>query len=134
MPTIIQLPQGTACVEEMERAREARRKLRQVRQNLMTPSPELLGECGPVLEEAAGLLGSLLENRNSPDRIPAPQNELRDELQELRRELTVMAALMDQAACYYLGWAQMLGAAVTGYTSHGDVPPLRVESRVSLEG
>jgi len=130
MPTIIQLQQGTACVEEMERAREARRKLRQVRQNLMTPSPELLGECGPVLEEAAGLLGSLLENRNSS----APHNDLRDELQELRRELTVVAALMDQAACYYLGWAQMLGAAVTGYTSYGDVPPLRVESRVSLEG
>ena len=45
-----------------------------------------------------------------------------------------IASLMDQAACYYLGWAQMLGAAVSGYTSHGDVPPLTVESRVSLEG
>jgi hypothetical protein len=132
---------GTAinirCVpgdEDIERVRGARRKLRQVRQILMTPSPEQLGECGPVLEEAADLLGSLLEGGMSSARGVVLGSLLSDELQVLRRELTVVTALMHQAAGYYLGWAQMLGAAIGGYTSHGDVPPLAVESRLSVEG
>ena len=131
-----------ASDEDIERVRQARRKLRQVRQSLMTPSPEQLGECGPVLEEAADLLGSLLEGGMSTARGAILRSEFRyesrleltDELQVLRRELTVVTALMQQAAGYYLGWAQMLSAAASGYTNQGDVPPLAVESRLSVEG
>ncbi len=131
---------------DIERVRQARRKLRQVRQILLTPSPEQLGECGPVLEEAADLLASLLKDGMSSARGPIRLMELRQELrpelrlelgaelQVLRRELTVVTALMQQAAGYYLGWAQMLGAAISGYTSEGEVPPLAVESRFSVEG
>lgn len=112
----------------------------------MTPSPEQLGECGPVLEAAADLLGSLLDGGLGSARGPILRRELQhelrpelrielgDELQVLRRELTVVTALMQQAAGYYLGWAQMLGAAIGGYTNQGDVPPLAVESRLSVEG
>ena len=128
--------------EDIERVRQARRKLRQVREVLMTPSPEQLGECGPVLEEAADLLGSLLDLGMSSARGPVLRRELRvelrrelgDELQDLRRELTVVTALMQQAAGYYLGWAEMLSAAISGYTSQGEVPLLEVESRLSVEG
>ena len=94
----------------------------------MTPSPEQLAECGPVLEEAAGLLASLLDCPKSG--IPL----LMGELQELRRDLSVVAALMQQAAGYYLGWAQMLGAATSGYTNQGDAAPLVGHSQMSVEG
>ena len=134
MGTAINIRSVPAGDEDIERVRGARRKLRQVRQILITPSPEQLGECGPVLEEAADLLGSLLVSGMSGARGPLPGPELHEELKVLRRELTVVTALMEQAAGYYLGWAQMLGAAVGGYTNHGDVPPLTVESRLSVEG
>ena len=134
MGTAINIRCVPADDEDIERVRGARRKLRQVRQILMTPSPEQLGECGPVLEEAADLLGSLLEGGMSSARDSLPGPLLQEELQVLRRELTVVTALMQQAAGYYLGWAQMLGAAIGGYTNHGDVPPLVVESRLSVEG
>jgi len=116
---------------EIERVRGARRKLSQVREILMIPSPEQLGECGPVLEEAAELLGSLLESRKcGGPGIPL----LAGEVQGLRRDLMVVTALMQQAAGYYLGWAQMLGAATSGYTNHGEVPPLTVRPQFSVEG
>ena len=134
MGTAINIRSVPAGDEDIERVRGARRKLRQVRQILITPSPEQLGECGPVLEEAADLLGSLLVSGMSGARGPLPGPELHEELKVLRRELTVVTALMEQAAGYYLGWAQMLGAAVGGYTNRGDVPPLTVESRLSVEG
>jgi hypothetical protein len=128
-----------ACVlavdGDVERIRGARRKLRQVRQILMTPSPEQLGDCGPVLEEAVALLGCLMESRKSGDQIPAPKNELlMDEVQVLRRELSVVTALMQQAAGYYLGWAQMLGAATGGYNNHGEAAPVTGGSQLSVEG
>ncbi|MEO8128410.1 MAG: hypothetical protein ABI822_15020 [Bryobacteraceae bacterium] len=120
--------------QALERTRSARRKLWQVREKLLSPSPEQLAGCGPELEEAADLLGLLIEDGAGHSGVPVRQRELRDELQQLRRDLAVVTALMEQAARYYLGWAQMLGAAVGGYTSLGDVPPLTVESRLSLEG
>jgi hypothetical protein len=113
---------------EVERVRQARRKLHQVREILISPSPEKLGECGPVLEDAAGLLGSLLESRTNGAAPPL----LAEELQGLRRELSVVTALMQQAAGYYLGWAQMLGAATNGYTNHGEAAPLVDCSQLSI--
>lgn len=150
MGTAIQIRYVPVDDEDIEQVRQARRKVRQVRQILMTPSPEQLGECGPVLEEAAGLLGSLLKGgigeawnpsggRESRGQLRTGlrselHSELGDELQILRRELSVVTALMQQAAGYYLGWAQMLGAAIGGYNNQGDVPSLAVESRISVEG
>ena len=142
MGTAIQLRYAPVYAEDIEQVRQARRKVRQVRQILMTPSPEQVGECGPVLEEAAGLLGSLLKGAIGGAWDPPSGSELRgelhselgDELQVLRRELAVVTALMQQAAGYYLGWAQMLGAAIGGYNNQGDVPSLAVESRISVEG
>jgi hypothetical protein len=114
---------------EVERRREARQKLHQVRQILMTPSPERLGDCGPVLEEAAGLLASLPDYRKSGPPVP-----FIEELQALRRDLSVVTALIQQAAGYYLGWAQILGAATSGYTNQGDAAPLVGYPQVSVEG
>src|SRR3954453_3379380 len=116
---MLTIEQRAPAGDAVEQVRGARRKLSQVRQILLTPSPERLGDCGPVLEQAAELLGSLMESQRSGARIPF----LMDELQVLRRELAVVTALMQQAAGYYLGWAQMLGAATAGYTSRGDAAP-----------
>jgi hypothetical protein len=126
MVSALEQASGPVVGGEIERIREARRKLYQVRQILMTPSPERLGDCGPVLEEAAGLLGSLPDCRKS--------GRLMEELHALRRDLSVVTALMQQAAGYYLGWAQMLGAATSGYTNQGDAAPLEGYSQLSVEG
>jgi hypothetical protein len=114
----------TMCGEsDLERVRRARRKLAQVRQILMTPTPEQLADCGPALEAAVEILG---------DVEPVPI--LMDELHGMQRELSVVTALMQQAAGYYLGWAQMLGAAIGGYTPYGEAAPLTGRSHVSVEG
>jgi hypothetical protein len=115
---------------DLERVRGARRKLAQVRHILMTPAPEQLAGCGPVLEAAVEILGYV--ERGQETRKPLPI--LMDELRELQRELSVVTALMQQAAGYYLGWAQMLGAAIGGYTPYGEAAPLTGRSHVSVEG
>ena len=101
----------------------------------MTPAPEKLAECGPVLEEAAWLLGTLLDCLQGGTQMPTvPVPHLRDELHMLRRELTVVTALMQQASGYFLGWAQMLGAATGGYTNCGEAAALTTSSQLSVEG
>ncbi len=115
---------------DLERLRGATRKLAQVRQILITPTPEQLAGCGPVLEEAIEILGYVERGQKTREPLPI----LRDELHVLRRELSVVTALMQQAAGYYLGWAQMLGAAMGGYTPYGEAAPLTGRSHVSVEG
>jgi hypothetical protein len=130
MTIVIDERRAPARDGEVDRVRAARRKLHQVREILMMPSPERLGECGPVLEEAADLLKCFLESRSGG----ASASHLAEEVQGLRRELTVVTALMQQAAGYYLSWAQMLGAATSGYTNEGAIPPLTSRPRLSVEG
>jgi hypothetical protein len=118
---------------DVQRVAEARRRLREVKDILMTPSPEHLEACGPALEEAAGLLGPLLAQRKTGAGIPL----LVREVEGLRRELAAVTALMQQASRYYLGWAQMLGTAAGGYNDHGEAAlnaALTGESRLSVEG
>jgi hypothetical protein len=71
----------------------------------------------------------LLESRKCGPGIP----HLAEEVHGLRRDLTVVTALMQQAAGFYLGWAQMLGAATSGYTNEGTVPPLTTRPQLSIE-
>jgi hypothetical protein len=108
---------------DLARIRQVTAKLRAVRHILMTPTPEKLGQCGPEFEEAAELLGSI---KGRPD--------LRAELHVVQRELAVVSALMQQAARYYFGWAQILGAATGGYTPQGGVAPLTSTPRFMVEG
>ena len=42
--------------------------------------------------------------------------------------------LLTQAACLHNGWAQILGAAVGGYTRAGTASMLEAPSRVSVQG
>jgi hypothetical protein len=108
---------------DLDRIRRVTVKLRAVRQILMTPAPEKLGQCGPALEEAAELLGSI---NSRPD--------LMAELHVVQRELAIVSALMEQAAGYYFGWAQILGAATGGYTQQGGAAPLTSTPRLMVEG
>ncbi len=96
-----------------------------MREMLLRPTPETLEDCGPVLEEAAGLMSGI---------EPSEVQGLRPELDKLRRELSVVSALMQQAAGFYFDWSQILGAAIGGYAPHGRTMTVPSAGRISMEG
>jgi hypothetical protein len=107
------------------RVRAATASLRAVREMLLRPTPESLEECGPVLEEAASLLRSI-----GPCDVP----DIHPDLDTLRRELNVVSALVRQASAFYFNWAQILGAAIGGYTPDGQTMSVPSAGRISMEG
>jgi hypothetical protein len=52
----------------------------------------------------------------------------------LRRDLKRVTQLMDAAADSYLGWSQLLAAALGGYSAGGAVVPFAVQARISVQG
>ena len=92
---------------------EARSELEQTRDLLLRPTPESIDACAPHWRAAIERLESL---RLAPRRLGA-------ELGELRRELTHVMTLLENASAFCLGWAQRLAAATTGYTADGLATP-----------
>jgi hypothetical protein len=109
--------------QDLALIRQVTIRISRVRQILMTPTPEKLGQCAPELEQAADILGTVKS-----------QPYLSSELKLVKRELAIVSALMQQAAGYYFGWAQILGAATGGYTAQGGVAALTSTPRLTVEG
>jgi hypothetical protein len=105
--------------------RAATANLRAVREMLLRPTPESLEECGPVLEHAARLMGTI-QTVDVPD--------MRPEIDALRRELNIVSALMHHASGFYLGWSQILGAAIGGYRPGGRTASVPAPGQFSIEG
>ncbi|HOL71248.1 MAG TPA: hypothetical protein PLA43_14745 [Bryobacteraceae bacterium] len=101
----------------------ARASVSDARRLLLRPTVDSLEESAAHLETA---VGALREYR------PEPGAET--ELEELRKEVSLAAALIEGAAAFYSGWARVLFTAACGYTASGEpaVPgPVR---RISVEG
>jgi hypothetical protein len=117
--------------------RSARARLGEVLRALSSSSaphvvtPEEIGGCAPLLEEAIACLRAM----------PAPQNpslrngpELAREFEGLRFELGVVRRLIEGGAEFYRGWARILATAAAGYTPSGEPAALTASGSVSLEG
>jgi len=118
--------------QHLEWVRQAQAILRQVRQLLLSPTPQSLEHSAPHLEAAAGCLKAL-EHALRAGAAP-PRQSVLPELSELRRQVLLVQALLQQAGAFYVGWARLLAATLGGYTPQGEpaVPP--AVRRLSMEG
>jgi hypothetical protein len=114
---------------------QARDQLRQVRRLLLNPNPRQVERCAPLLQEAAGCLRNL-QQMAQQDQLqdPAERRELRRELGEVRREMEQVQILLQNASKFYLGWAQLLGAAAQTYSADGSFGQITGPQRLSVEG
>jgi hypothetical protein len=127
-----------------------RRNISAVRQHvaalraaLLSSSPGPIEQCLPRLVEAAGCLGSiereLRERQSRMDRTVQSDTANVDaesvyELNALKGDLRAVHKLIEQGAKFYQGWANLLGAATSGYTPAGEAAPLSAAGTLSIRG
>ena len=119
-------PDYATCVQTRE-------KLRAVRKLLERPTAESVEDCGLLLREAVDQM-QLLERRLRSGVHQGNREGLSRDLNGLRAELNTIQSMLEQAVCFHLAWAQMLGAAAGGYTQKGRARELEIRPRVSIEG
>ena len=88
----------------------ARRNVEQLRNALVSPSPQDIEQCLPGLVEAAACLGIIQQNLGAGEADP----ELGRELKALKNDLTAVNKLIEHGATFYQGWARLLGSATAG--------------------
>lgn len=119
----------------LERLRHARARLIAVRDGLVNPIPDRWTHFGEELESAVGLVAGVEDEFRSGKTPGAVETlELEAELRMLRRDLKRVMQLMDAAADSYLGWSQLLAAALGGYSAGGAVVPFTVQAQISVQG
>jgi hypothetical protein len=111
---------------------DARHILIELRELLATPTPSLLGQCAPLLEQAIQCMREVEQHAGNSGLNR--KEELRKELRNLHSDLTIIRKLMDQASGFYLAWASLLSVATSGYTPQGEAAPLTATSRMSVSG
>jgi hypothetical protein len=119
---------------EIESARQARRSLSLVRQKLLNPTARALESCTPHLRTAIDSLARLqgqLENAESRKRLG-----LRKEVSALRRDLTEVKALMQNASDFHSTLAYLLRPQADDSIRYGasGIVAVRHETTVQLEG
>lgn len=101
--------------EAREWARQARLSIGQARPFLLRPRPESLDAAVPHLDKAAKSLQKLEEFMATG----AATADLAADLAGLRRDIALLTALLENAAAFHFGWAQVLVAAAAGYNASG---------------
>ena len=104
----------------------ARERVGAVRAALRSATPEEIGGCLPLLDEAIGCLHAVPTAPHDP--------ELAGELDALQFELGVARRLIEGSAEFYRGWAGVLATAAAGYTPAGEPAALTAPGSVCLEG
>jgi hypothetical protein len=109
--------------------RTARAGIAAVMHSLKTLSVDelehLLVEAGTQLQSAATMLGDL--------ECPGDIN-LRREVEQLRRELKMLALTLAESDRLVSGWARRIGATNAGYTEQGTATPLTLVKKVDVTG
>ena len=99
----------------------------------ITASLENLTHCEAELMAAIGSLTNLqqeLQSRNGaePDGVGAAA-------QQIQREVSAFAALVNQARDFHAGWSGLSEANLSGYTASGGPAPLdRHDTRIAMKG
>ena len=114
--------------------RRARASVREARQLLLLPTPPALTGAVAALERAIGCLETLGQSLRSGGPAGSGRKELREALEEVRRELGLVRGLLENAAGLYSGWARCLYRVACGYTARGEPTAPQGLQRVSVEG
>ena len=80
-----------------------------MRQRLVNPTPKVLQSCAPHLQNAIDSL-ACLQHELEASEAPAfkDRNMLQSEMSELRRELSQISALMNQASAFHAALSVLL--------------------------
>lgn len=100
--------------------RRARASVGEARQLLVSPTPPALSGVVAALERAVGCLETLGQSLRSGGPAGSGRKELRGALEEVRRELSPVRGLLENAAGLYSGWAGCLYRVACGYTARGE--------------
>jgi hypothetical protein len=114
--------------ELLQRMRDLRAALEGVCGLLVSPSPEVLDRCTPMLEVAASTLRGCQKDLHFASADPA----FRVEARHLVWAVRLAGRLLECGWEYHQGWAQRLGAMAAGYEPGGGPATLKMCSRLSL--
>lgn len=106
-------------------AQETVALLRRALPRAVDASPAALEECAQALEQAHA---HLLRARG--EGMPGLPPEA---IQELRREIGRLAAILEQAATFHQGWVRLRNALTAGYSCHGAPAEFCPQPRLKLE-
>ncbi|MGI8745035.1 MAG: hypothetical protein ACR2NN_21180 [Bryobacteraceae bacterium] len=106
---------------QLQAARQARKGLEKVRKELLDPTPHSVERCSVPLQAAIACMTELASHFSSPVASGSGgDGPLRAELFGMRRDLTNVNALLQNAASFYNGYARLLEAETP---SMGDYSP-----------
>ena len=108
----------------------ARRHVANLRQALLSPSPEEIERCVPGLAEAATCLGQIERALHGEPADAA----LAGELKVLQRDLKMIGRMIQHSSAFYRGWTSILGAAAGGYSSSGQAAEIAVAGSIAVRG
>jgi hypothetical protein len=111
----------------LSKVKQARKQVEALRLALLSPAAEDLSQALPALEEAARGLMEL--ERECGEGTKA----IRRELVLLKRDLRIIARLIDQGMAFCRGWAKLLGVG-PGYTPGGHAVVSPLEGTLSVRG
>ncbi len=112
------------------RLRTARESVRKARRLLAAPSPEALDVCSQTLEEAVACLSGLGPGLATEGGDP----QLAAEAVALRRDVSRLGELLENAAAFHHGWRRLAFPAGDGYTAGGGTAETVPPPRFSAEG
>ena len=130
MPAQLEIPAQYGDTRECLRA--AQGNLERVRQLLGNPTVEASEAAAATLREVEVQLGCIVALWKNTGRNADPA--LRPMLQNLQREVAILAELFAQADKMFSGWLHAIQSNRGGYTGKGHAAPLVLVSQVSLEG
>ncbi len=113
--------------------RAARSNMDRVRQLLSGGSVDHADECATILREIEVQLGCTVAILRAGG-ASQPGPESRSLLEELQREVAMLAQLFAEADKLFGGWLRAIQAKRAGYTGRGQAAPLRLVGKLSLEG
>ena len=108
----------------------AQAEIAQVGQLLLSPSPEALDQCTPLLHAAITEMNS---HRLELDRRAPARLEFEQALQ-VRQSLQHVRLLLEGAARYYRNWMKRRDAMLGGYAPDGQPAAASTRGRLTMEG
>jgi hypothetical protein len=123
---------STEYADAPECLQAARAGMRQVKRLLAQPSLEAADESAALLRDVEVQLGCVaaILRRNGAK----PDAEIRAGVEELQREVAVLAAFLAGADRMLAGWLDAVRSRRGGYTARGQAAPLVLIRKLSVEG
>lgn len=110
---------------------EAQASLSAARQHLVIAPA---GSLEPIENELKAAEAALLRLAGACTPGCCQTTQLAEGLRELKASAQLLAALLEQAAAFRLGWARLWSALAGGYTAGGEPAPLALPPTLSVQG